>query len=243
MVARAATGGHHGPMPRTLRLTSYNIRKAVGLDWRRDPQRVIDVIAETGADIVALQEADRRFGARAGVLPPEALDAAGYRVLPCPGQAPSHGWHGNVMLIRAGLGVQPQLTPLVLPGAEPRGALALHLPGLEVIGAHLALTPAIRLRQIAALRAHCDTVVTPLVIAGDFNDWGRAGAMRGAFGAGYRVVAPGPSFHSSRPLAALDRFVLHGALRNLGTRVHRSARAARASDHLPVCIDLCLERA
>ena len=52
-----------------MRIASYNIRKAVGLDWRRDPDRIVDVLAEIDADVVVLQEADRRIGARAGVLP------------------------------------------------------------------------------------------------------------------------------------------------------------------------------
>ena len=53
-----------------LKVASYNIRKAVGLDWRRKPQRVLDVINEIGADVVALQEVDRRFGSRLTALDP-----------------------------------------------------------------------------------------------------------------------------------------------------------------------------
>ena len=52
-----------------MRIASYNIRKAVGLDWRRNPGRIVDVLAEIDADVVVLQEADKRVGARAGVLP------------------------------------------------------------------------------------------------------------------------------------------------------------------------------
>jgi endonuclease/exonuclease/phosphatase family metal-dependent hydrolase len=51
-----------------LRLASYNVHKGVGTDMRRDPNRTISVLREIGADIVALQEVDRRFGDRAGVL-------------------------------------------------------------------------------------------------------------------------------------------------------------------------------
>jgi endonuclease/exonuclease/phosphatase family metal-dependent hydrolase len=41
-----------------ITVASYNIRKAVGLDRRRDPGRIIAILAEIDADIVALQEAD-----------------------------------------------------------------------------------------------------------------------------------------------------------------------------------------
>ena len=45
-----------------MRIVSYNIRKAVGLDRRRDPERILAILREVDADIVVLQEADRRLG-------------------------------------------------------------------------------------------------------------------------------------------------------------------------------------
>ena len=47
-----------------LKIASYNIHKGVGLDRKRDPDRILSVLAEIDADIVALQECDRRFGRR-----------------------------------------------------------------------------------------------------------------------------------------------------------------------------------
>ena len=41
-----------------ITLASYNMHKAVGLDGKRDPHRVLKVLQEIDADIVALQEAD-----------------------------------------------------------------------------------------------------------------------------------------------------------------------------------------
>src|SRR5438270_12946107 len=61
----------------TLTVASYNVRKAVGTDRRRDPQRVLDVLHEIDADIVALQEADKRFGGRAAAVPHELIDEHG----------------------------------------------------------------------------------------------------------------------------------------------------------------------
>src|SRR5690349_23008140 len=40
----------------TLRVATYNIHKCRGLDGRVRPERVIDVLREVNADIVALQE-------------------------------------------------------------------------------------------------------------------------------------------------------------------------------------------
>src|SRR3954451_21449847 len=61
--------------PMQLKFASYNIRKAVGLDWRRRPARVLGVLNEIGADIVALQEVDRRFGSRVAALDPALIEA------------------------------------------------------------------------------------------------------------------------------------------------------------------------
>ena len=71
---RSAAGPILPPMT-ALRIASYNIRKCVGLDRRRDPERVLGVIAGLGADIVALQEADRRLGARPSTLDPARIGA------------------------------------------------------------------------------------------------------------------------------------------------------------------------
>jgi len=195
------------------------------------------VLAEIGADIVVLQEADRRVGTRAGVLPLDRLeDELGY-VLPDVTDRPlSHGWHGNAILLRSRY-EHYSTAQLDLPAVEPRGAVAVHLaePALEVIGVHLGLTPGMRRRQMAALEQHLKSRSHPVLLAGDFNEWNDA---RLRFDAPAAVVSPGPSFHAARPSAALDRFVLGPGLRPVKSYVHHSQLAARASDHLPVVLDL-----
>ncbi|HOK96677.1 MAG TPA: hypothetical protein PKW71_11170, partial [Anaerohalosphaeraceae bacterium] len=50
----------------------------------------------------------------------------------------------------------------------------------------------------------------------------------------WRVLAPGRSFPSRRPVAQLDRVVLSQEWNLLESGVHHSALATRGSDHLPV---------
>jgi endonuclease/exonuclease/phosphatase family metal-dependent hydrolase len=52
-----------------IKVASYNIHKGVGLDRLRRPERILDVLAEIDADVVGLQEADRRYGERMSALP------------------------------------------------------------------------------------------------------------------------------------------------------------------------------
>ncbi|WP_300580304.1 endonuclease/exonuclease/phosphatase family protein [Marivita sp.] len=223
-----------------MRIASYNIRKAVGLDWRRDPLRIIRVLAELDADVVALQEADKRLGARPAVLPEDALfDHTGLRVLNVT-NGPSSGWHGNALLVRDGwrIGATERLS---LPGIEPRGALIADLEGprtrLTLVGTHLGLRRGCRQLQLAHLLDELAARTDRAVIAGDFNEWSpRIGfdILEHAFD----VISPGRSFHASRPIAPLDRFAVGRGLRVAGAGVFAQGEARRASDHLPVWMDL-----
>ncbi len=220
-----------------MRVASYNVRKAVGLDWRRDPDRIVDVLGEIDADIIVLQEADRRVGSRGGVLPLDRLETElGYIMTDVSLRPGSHGWHGNAILVRS------KFTDLVagrieLPVMEPRGAVSVQLkhPDLEVIGVHLGLTPGMRRKQMLTLQKVLRGRDHPVLLAGDFNEWS---SVRLPFDASATVVTPGLTFHATRPTAALDRFVLGRGLRAVSAHVHKSALAKRASDHLPVVIEI-----
>lgn len=220
-----------------MRIVSYNIRKAVGLDWRRDTDRILDVLAEVDADIVVLQEADKRLGDKAGVLPldqmEEAMDLVPADVSVRPA---SHGWHGNAIFCKSHLGID-RAGRVEIPWVEPRGAVSLALvdPRIEIIGIHLGLTPGVRRRQMLKLADHIRDKPHPVVIAGDFNEWK---ADSGLFGEAARMILPGPSFHAARPTASLDRFVVSGPVDLLSSHVHKSPLARRASDHLPVVLDI-----
>ena len=48
-------------MSHALKVATYNIRKAVGLDQRRNPERILAVLKEIDADIITLQEVDRHW--------------------------------------------------------------------------------------------------------------------------------------------------------------------------------------
>ena len=221
-----------------LTFASYNIHKGVGLDGRRDPERIISVLRELHADVIALQEADRRFGDRESVLPKALLDDTPWRAAPVAKRQRSLGWHGNALLVRRDIEID-HAEALMLPTLEPRGAVRADLlvegRRVRVLGAHLDLSGLLRRDQIRAMLRHCDNCgPCPTVMMGDFNQWGRStGAFR-EFGPAWKALATGASFPSRRPLAPLDRIV-HSAewtCEHLG--VHHSALAAVASDHLPI---------
>lgn len=223
-----------------LTFASYNIHKAVGLDRRRDPDRIIAVLREIDADIVALQEADRRFGERTSVLPRAALDDhTPYRAVPLSGRPGSMGWHGNALLVRRGIElIEAEVVPL--PTLEPRGAVRADLLAggqrIRVVGMHLDLSGLRRRQQVRAVLAHLGRCAgdAQSVLMGDLNEWAQHGGCLREFGRDWRVLSCGHSFPTRRPVAQLDRIVISSAWQVLETKVHHSALSFRSSDHLPV---------
>ncbi|MEM7075000.1 MAG: endonuclease/exonuclease/phosphatase family protein [Pseudomonadota bacterium] len=226
----------------TLRLLSYNIRKARGTDLRRRPARVLEVINRSGADIVLLQEADLRLGARPTALPRDMIAAdTDLHVAHLAGMPESLGWHGNALLLRREMSVSHSQR-LHLPGLEPRGAILCEIATpdgvLIVVGVHLALLRPWRRRQISAILSQLDDVqIRRSVIAGDFNEWSRQAGLEG-LAATHEVHAPGKTFPATRPIAALDRIALGQHLRLEGAGVETSALARSSSDHLPIWADI-----
>lgn len=222
-----------------LKLASYNIHKAVGVDGRRDPDRILTVLREVDADVVALQEVDRRFGRRASVLPRVLVEEQGYDIVHLAMRPDSMGWHGNAILVRRGIQVL-QAAPVHLPTLEPRGAVRADLEHdgakLRVVGMHLDLSGLRRRDQLRAVTRDLDRCAgpCPAVLMGDFNEWSPRGGSLRAFAPGWQVITPGRSFPSRQPLAPLDRIVLSNEWECTGQGVHHSATAAAASDHLPV---------
>lgn len=222
-----------------LKVASYNIHKAVGLDRRRDPERILSVLHEIDADVVALQEADRRFGSRASCLPRQMIDDHGvYRAVPLDTRPDSIGWHGNALLVRKSVEVD-NAAIVPLPMLEPRGAIRADLTiggrRLRVVGMHLDISGIRRRQQVRTILAHVGgcAPTCPTVLMGDLNEWSHSGGALRAFG-DHHVLAPGRSFHSRQPMAMLDRIIHSPDVVAEACGVHHSALAARASDHLPV---------
>ena len=245
----------------TITVASYNMRKAIGTDRKRRPDRVLQVLQEIDADVVALQEADKRIGGRGAAVPHELIDDHGmYKAVPFrvrhrrtlegfPGGRHAErlfkintrnlGWHGNALLVKKHVDVM-DVAALDLPMLEPRGAVMAELligdKPLRVVGMHLDLSGLWRRRQMRAIleaiqrRPHR----MPTILMGDTNEWRDAGACLQELNGSYRMAPTGPSFHSRRPFAALDRIIVDQRLAIEAAGVHASPEARKASDHLPI---------
>lgn len=225
-----------------LRLASYNVHKCLGTDRVRSAGRVLDVINEIEADVIAVQEADHRLGPRRAALPAKLVEAGSdFVVAPLALSPVSLGWHGNAILLRRTMALH-RVERLLLPGLEPRGAVAVEFGGprgpVRLVGVHLGLIRRYRLMQLYAIRAALSVrAAMPTVILGDFNEWASQGGMEPLADA-FHVHAPGRSFHASRPVAALDRIALGRDVHLKDAGVIETPLSRAASDHLPVWADV-----
>lgn len=222
-----------------LKVASYNIHKGVGLDRLRRPERVLEVLCEIDADVVALQEADRRFGERVSALPPElVLQQSPYMPVEVNRRDHSIGWHGNALLVRRDTEILTH-AHIELPTLEPRGAVLaeLRIRGVRVrvVGMHLDLSGLRRRRQartiITALESRRPL---PTILMGDLNEWSLHGGCLRDFAHHFRIAPTPPSFHTRRPVARLDRIMVDRSLTIDACGAHHSLAARRASDHLPI---------
>jgi endonuclease/exonuclease/phosphatase family metal-dependent hydrolase len=223
-----------------VKVASYNIRKAIGTDRTRRPLRILNVLEEIDADIVILQEADRRFGKRESALPPFLIEThSPYRPVPLDVQRDSMGWHGNAILVRESITIEHH-DIIHIPYLEPRGVITARLTvggrPLSVFGMHLDLSGLWRKRQanVIADLAREERAFGPTVLTGDLNEWRPNAACLKVFARHFTVLDCGRSFHSLRPLGRLDRIMHCDRVEALEYGVHRSSLAMQASDHLPV---------
>lgn len=222
-----------------IKVASYNMRKGVGTDRLRRPDRILDVLNEIDADVVALQEADRRFGAKESALPVDMIArCTPYVPVKLSPRDGGIGWHGNAILVREGIEIMGH-SRVDLPTLEPRGAVIADLKvagaPVRVVGMHLDLSGLQRRRQARAIiEAVACREAMPCIMMGDLNEWTRNGGCLRDFAHHYRMASTGPSFHARRPMARLDRIMVGGGLKIAAAGVHQSLKTRHASDHLPI---------
>jgi len=135
---------------------------------------------------------------------------------------------------------------LDLPTIEPRGAVMAELRvgdiELRVVGMHLDLSGLRRRQQVLKILDHIEQRhrAMPTVIMGDTNEWRLNGPVLREFDERFAIGEGGPSFHSRKPVAALDRIIVDRQFRIAEAGVNMSDAARTASDHLPIWARLAL---
>jgi len=229
-----------------LTAATWNIHGAIGTDGRYAPERIVDVLKEMDADIVALQEvaSEQAHESFLGDL----RQATGYHVVAGLLRQQRGSDFGNAVLSKCPVHSVAHLD-LAIDGYEPRGAVDVQIdigrPSLlRVIATHLGLRPSERREQVRRIVAAVERDSPhPTLLMGDLNEWYLWGRplrwLHSHFAE--RPAAP-PTFPARRPVFALDRIWVSpaGSLRRLAG--HASPLARVASDHLPLIAVIALAR-
>lgn len=238
---------------------SYNIHRAIGVDRRFRPERIVRVADHHSPDVLLLQEVDE--GAPRSREIDLARELAG--LLDYPHYAVGHnvrlrrGRYGNATLSRHPI-LRERNIDLTVDSRKRRGCqhTCIQVAGprgasyeLDVFNLHLGLSAAERARQIGMLvRSGEFTSLSAdhaCVVAGDFNDWRSllhpifTEILRFHCATQHpvkweRAIKTYPAFS---PRGSLDRIYFRGPLRALAARVCRMKVSRVASDHLPVIAD------
>lgn len=220
------------------------------------PHRIVEVLREVGADIVALQEVLNVDGGRREESQARYIaEELGLHYSFGENRRVDGGGYGNLILSRFPLAHERNYD-LSQRGREERGcqradAMLPHGGVVHVYNAHLGTSYRERCRQGRRL-VRSDILrgadlKGPRILLGDFNEWFPGPASRllaGHFGCvdirvhlGRRRTYPGPM-----PIFHLDHVYFDDALEIERARLHRSRKALVASDHLPIVADFCFCR-
>jgi endonuclease/exonuclease/phosphatase family metal-dependent hydrolase len=243
-----------------VRVVSYNIHRAIGVDRMFRPERIASILGYLAADVVLLQEVDE------GAPRSRELDLARELAedLAYPFLAVGHnvtlrkGRYGNATLSRFPI-LRERNVDLTVGFRKRRGCQHTRLlvkshsgrrHRLEVFNLHLGLSARERAVQVEMLARCREFAALPervaCVVGGDFNDWrsliqpffesdlGFRSANGGDSGAERRIKTY-PSFFPQGPL---DRIYFRGPFRLLAARPCRLGLCRVASDHLPLVADL-----
>lgn len=221
-----------------LRLLSYNIRNAKGMDNVTDYTRIAGIITQSKASIVALQELDSVTQRSKGVDVLKELSEA-------TGMYASYGAAIVFQGGKYGVGILSKEKPLAqkavpLPGAEEaRVLLMVEFKEYVVFCTHFSLTEKDRISSVKIIEAALQAYTKPVFLAGDLNDTPGSITMLLLRQKFQLLSSNGLSFPSDKPDRCIDYILAHS---KTSIQVLKSAvlYEPTASDHRPVLVEVGL---
>jgi len=242
-----------------LRIMTYNIHRAIGVDRRFRPDRIVRIAEHHAPDVLLLQEVDDGVPrSRERDLGRDLAEALGF-----PYYVVGHnvslrkGRYGNATLSRFPI-LRERNIDLTIESRKRRGCqhasievekIRGHPHRFEVFNLHLGLSAQERARQIGLLALSKEfSDLDPdqaFFVGGDFNDWRSLlhPIFTDVMGCGCATQknpdfsAALPTYPSFSPRGGLDRIYYRGPIRSLTARTCRLRLSRVASDHLPVIAD------
>ena len=219
-----------------LRLLTYNIRNAKGMDNKVDYDRIAVVIRNAHADVIALQELDSatRRSNKEDVLKTLA------------GKTGLFGIYAAAISFqegRYGVGILSKQKPLnhytiPLPGKEEqRVLLVAEFEHCVIFCTHLSLTEADRLTSVAIINEQANKFTKTIYLLGDLNAEPNSNVLSALKEKWILLSGEGSTFPSASPEKCIDYILV---LNNKKVKVlsKNVINEPMASDHRPVLVQV-----
>ena len=238
--------GHSQSYPRmegAIRVMSYNIRNARGLDNKVDYQRIAAIIARANPDVVALQELDSATNRsnRVDVLSQLSGLTAMYSVY-----GASIHFDGG----KYGVGVLSKQKPISwkripLPGREEaRSLLVVEFDDYVFCCTHFSLIGEDRITSVEIINQTAMVFEKPVFLAGDINATPESPVLN-AFEKNWTVLSnmKQPTFPADHPAQTID-YILGYTPKGFSYSVWQAQvlNEPVASDHLPIFADVRMKK-
>ena len=234
-----------------IRVATYNIHKCRGLDRRVRPGRIVEVLREIDADIIALQEVLSLQGESREKDQARFISEELKMICALGGTRVHKGaMYGNVVLSRLPV-LETANYDITVHGREERGCMRADIRAdgsgvLHVFNVHLGTAFVERRHQgrklVNETILNNDTLSGARILLGDFNEWTRGLTTRLL---GSHLTSADIRTHLKRsrtypwvlPLVHLDHIYFDNSLELERMTLHKSRVALVASDHLPLVAD------
>lgn len=238
-------------------MLTYNIHHGRGIDRKLDLNRIAEVIKESDADLIGLNEVDRCFSRRSGYIDQlswlsEKLNmhhAFGAAITFRSRMSDFYGQYGNALLSRYPIVFQKNYLLYFFRGIfEDRALLEADVQiqdqTLKIYVTHLSLSPLRQNKQIEYMLKKLKETELPVIVCGDFN-------MRPGMKQWKKITniltdvchsqydAPCPTFPSLRPKIQLDYIFV--SEHYLIDSVQFMPKHRISSDHIPIKATLKLK--
>lgn len=219
-----------------LKILTYNIRNAKGMDNVTDYDRVVNVIKRINADCVALQELDSATERSHGVVVLNELAKQTGMYASYNKSIPYQGGGYGIGILTKEKPLRTEALPL--PGSEERRSiLVVEMENYVICCVHWSLTRADRLASVDQINSLVKKYARkPVFLAGDFNTVPSSEEMQQLKG-NWDILTDitQTTFPSNNPLQCID-YILN--LKNSRYPVYvidtKAENEPIASDHLPV---------
>lgn len=222
-----------------IRIMSYNIRNAKGLDDITDYKRIANVIQSLNPDIVALQELDSVTGRSKGI---NVISELATRTCMYPVFGSAIAFDGG----KYGVGLLSKKRPLsvkhqALPGKEEKRTLLIaEFDNYIVCCTHLSLTEEDRKTSVSMINTEIQNYDKPVFLAGDLNTEPDSDDIK-ILAENWKILSDSnqKTFPADNPESTLDYILGYAKNKEIYSVFQaKTVKEPLASDHRPIFVDV-----